>query len=78
MFETMNKNLEQKKYFAGENLSISDFAIFSYLVYPYKFSFNQEFRKKFEYVAKWFERIADLKCSIKYFGKNRYSAKPWF
>ena len=51
---TLNTHLEGKKYLVNDNVTLADITVASALVYPLKLVCDEEYRKSFPNVIRWF------------------------
>ena len=61
----------------GKKLTIADVTLVSVLVNPFKFIFEEKFRKSIPNVTRWFESICELPAFAKVWGKIRLCIKEF-
>ncbi len=52
---TLNTHLEGKKFLVNDSVTLADIAVASALVYPFKLVCDEDYRKSFPNVMKWFD-----------------------
>jgi len=65
----LDDRLKQSKYLAGENLSIADIAIVSFLGFLFRFVLDEKARKPFPNLTKYFEIVANEENFQKVLGR---------
>lgn len=73
----LDNHLKVNTFMVGKKLTIADVALVSLLVSPFKFIFEEKFRKSVPNVTKWFESICELPAFLKVWGKVRLCAKEF-
>jgi len=71
----LDNHLRVTNYIVGNNITIADVAIASLLVNPFKFLWEDKFRKNIPSVTKWFESIAQHAAFTQVWGKIRLCQK---
>jgi elongation factor 1-gamma len=65
----LNTHLRHNTFLVGTHVTIADIAVASALVEPYRDLFDQNFRKGFEAVNRWFNTIVNQKEALAVLGK---------
>ena len=73
----LDNHLKVNTFVVGKKLTIADIALVSVLVSPFKFIFEEKFRKSVPNVTKWFESICELPAFAKVWGKVRLCLKEF-
>ncbi|CAK4070449.1 unnamed protein product [Aphanomyces euteiches] len=58
VFQVLENHLLLRTYFVGEQITLADIAIFSSLIYPFKFALDKDFRKPYSSLVRWFTTVA--------------------
>ena len=75
--EELNKYLENKKYFVGDELSIADICIFCKLYWPFSYALSEKDRKPFTHLFRWYTDLAKQDWFLGYMGRLRVCSKPF-
>ncbi len=73
----LDNHLKVNTFMVGKKLTIADITLVSVLVNPFKFIFEEKFRKSVPNVTKWFESICELPAFAKVWGKVRLCLKEF-
>lgn len=75
--KVLDNHLKVNTFMVGKKLTIADISLVSILVNPFKFIFEEKFRKSVPNVTKWFESICELPAFAKVWGKVRLCVKEF-
>ena len=73
----LDNHLKANTFMVGKKLTIADVTLVSVLVNPFKFIFEEKFRKSIPNVTRWFESICELPAFAKVWGKIRLCIKEF-
>lgn len=69
--------LEGNYYLVGDNVTIADLVMATYLIMPFQTVFDGGYRKAIPNVTEWFERVTRLPSVVKHVGYVKLSDKPF-
>jgi len=73
----LNTHLEGNYYLVGDNVTIADLVMATYLIMPFQTVFDGGYRKAIPNVTEWFERVTRLPSVVKHVGYVKLSDKPF-
>ncbi len=77
LLKILDEALKIHTFLAANQLTVADIAIAGILSGCFKFIFDDNFRKQFANVTRWFENIANLPAFAKFFGKLYFCKQEW-
>merc|ERR1712039_878183 len=74
--DTLNKAIEKKEYFVGNQLSLADIAIFCGLYWAFSFATSDKDRKPYAHLMKWYLKMGSEQWFTKRMARLRLCSKP--
>lgn len=76
LLKIMDDHLMDKEYFVGNKITLADIVLFCAIVHHFQYLFDEDYRKKFPSLTKWFVNLSNEEEFINVFGKIELCSKP--
>jgi len=76
-FKLLEEHFKNNKYFVGNQITLPDLALGTFLRYPFSLNFEEGFRKAYPNLLRWFEETNNHEAIKKCLGRVRYCVKAF-